>query len=258
MGYDAKYRIILHRMGYYAYQQGLIYRHLNQEGGWNSHLKNCRNFILKAADYYKPSVITVLGSGWLLDIPLKELAERTSQINLVDVVHPPEVKAQVSGMKNVFLREEDVSGGLIREVWQKAGHRFFFNKLHSIDEIKIREYQPGYKPGLVISLNILTQLESMPLKLLLKKADVSGEVLLNFRKEIQNKHISFLTKHKSVLITDTSEVVTENSGEVNEVKSVLADLPAGKEASEWTWDFDLRMSDYYNKRSVFKVSAILF
>ncbi len=257
MAYDASYRIILQRMGYYAYQKGLIYRHLNQEGGWNSHLKNCRDFILKAVDYYKPSAITVLGSGWLLDLPLKEMADLIGQINLVDIIHPPQVINQVSGMKNVIFRAEDVSGGLISEVWKKAGHRFFFNKLRSLDDIEIREYQPDHETGMVISLNILTQLEALPMKLLAKKAAVNDESFLNFRKEVQQKHISFLNKHESVLITDISEVITESSGTVNEVKSVLTALPTGKQVAEWTWNFDLKMSDYYNKRSVFKVTAIL-
>ncbi len=90
------------------------------------HLKNCRNFILKALDYCKPSKVTVLGSGWLLDLPLKEMTDLVTEINLVDIIHPPEVKEQAAGIKKVILREEDISGGLINEVWQKAGHRTFF------------------------------------------------------------------------------------------------------------------------------------
>jgi hypothetical protein len=245
-------------MGYYNYQRGLIYRHLDQEGNWNTHLKNCRTFILKSIDHYKPSVVTVLGSGWLLDLPLSEMAGRLSEINLVDIVHPLEVKSQVSELKNVVLREEDISGGLISEVWQKAGRRTFFNKLRSVDEITVPVYSPGFEPGMIVSLNIFTQLESLPVGLLMKKAVFNEESFLRFRKAIQQNHINFLKKHKSVLITDLSEVVTESSGKVFEINSVLTDLPEGKLKDEWTWYFDLRNSDYYRKKSVFKVAAILF
>jgi hypothetical protein len=245
-------------MGYYNYQRGLIYRHLDQEGNWNTHLKNCRNFIIKSLEFYNPSVVTVLGSGWLLDLPLKEIADQVSEINLVDIVHPPEVKSQISEMKNVILREEDISGGLISEVWQKAGHKSFFNKLRTLDEIRITDYQPQYETGMIISLNIFTQLESMPLELLRKKAVADEEDFLRLRKEIQQTHLSFLKKHKSALITDFSEVVTENSGKITEINSVLVDLPEGKFKENWTWYFDLRNSDYYRKKSVFKVTAILF
>ena len=49
---------------------------------------------MKALDYYKPLNVTVLGSGWLLDLPLAEMLEKTEMIYLVDIVHPPEVVMQ--------------------------------------------------------------------------------------------------------------------------------------------------------------------
>jgi hypothetical protein len=61
-----------------------------------------------------------------------------------------------------------------------------------------------------------------------------------------------------VLITDISEVITDNSGNISENPSVLTDLPEEKFKEDWTWNFDLRKSDYYNKKSVFKVSAMVF
>ncbi|HAX94130.1 MAG TPA: hypothetical protein DCY25_09355, partial [Bacteroidales bacterium] len=108
MTYSLTYRRVLNRMGYYNYQRGLIYHHLDEEGSWNSHLGNCRAFILKAMELRKPSKVTVLGSGWLLDLPLKEMAETGAEICLVDIVHPPEVKEQVAGLGKVTLIEDDV------------------------------------------------------------------------------------------------------------------------------------------------------
>jgi hypothetical protein len=244
-------------MGFYNYQRGLIYHHIEEEGSWNTHLKNCRDFILKSLDFHKPSIVTVLGSGWLLDLPLTEMSDRASEINLVDIVHPPEVKSQVSSMKNVVLREEDVSGGLISEVWDKAGRRYFFNKLHSLNDIRIPEYKPQFNTGMVVSLNIFTQLEALPVELLKRKSVADEESFLLFRKAIQNSHLSFLKSHNSVLITDLSEVITESSGRINEISSVLVDLPEGRQKKEWTWNFDSRNSDYYRKKSVFRVGAIL-
>jgi len=257
MSHSISYRRILNRMGYYNYQRGLIFHHMDEEGSWNSHLKNCRNFILKALDYYKPSEVTILGSGWLLDIPLKEINDLVAEINLVDIIHPPEVKEQVSGLAKVILREDDVSGGLINEVWSKARHRTFFNRLRSLDGILISEYQPQFDPGMVISLNILTQLENLPLEFLRRRSVKNEENYLRFRKEIQSKHISFLKKHESVLISDISEVITDKSGNVVENPSALTDLPEAKLREDWTWDFDLKKSDYYSKKSVFKVSAMI-
>lgn len=257
MAHNLSYRKILHRMGYYNYQRGLIYHHFEEEGSWNSHLRNCRDFVLKALDFYKPSKVTVLGSGWLLDLPLEEMCDSVAEINLVDIIHPPEVKEQAGKLKKVFLREEDVSGGLITEVWEKCRHRLFFNKLRSLDEIRIFEYQPKFDPGMIISLNIMTQLENLPLEFIKKRSVKNEESYVCFRKEVQSKHLSFLENHKSVLITDISEIITDNSGNSTENPSVLTDLPEAKLKVEWTWNFDQRRSDYYRKKSVFKVAAMI-
>ena len=99
--------------------------------------------------------------------------------------------------------------------------------------------------------------ESLPVEYLRKKWNPAEDELLRFRKEIQQKHISFLTKHESVLITDLAEIVTESSGNTYEVPSVLTEIPDAKMKEEWTWNFDLHRSDYYNKRSVFRIAALL-
>lgn len=258
MTHDVQYRRILYRMGYYNYQQGLIYHRLREQSGWNSHLRNCRSFIARSLYFAKPSIVTVLGSGWLLDLPLKEIAEQVRQVNLVDIIHPPDVKKQITVFPNVTLREEDISGGLIGEVWSIAGKRLFFNKLKSLDAIRIREYSPQYDPGMVISLNLLTQLESLPLRLLRKKSAIEEECFVKLRKKIQENHLNFLGKHMSLLITDISEIVTMSSGGKHEIRSVLTEIPHAMLEEEWTWHFDFSDSDYYRKKSVFKVSAKLF
>jgi len=74
-------------MGYYNYQNGLIIHHVNQEGGWESHQERCRSFILKALELYKPQKVTVLGSGWLLELPFAELIEQTEKVCLIDIIH---------------------------------------------------------------------------------------------------------------------------------------------------------------------------
>jgi hypothetical protein len=257
MTHNISYRRLLNKMGYYNYQNGLIYHHINQEGGWDNHQEHCRSFILKALDFYKPEKVTVLGSGWLLDLPLAELIEKTRKVCLVDIVHPPDVISQVGGFKNVELIEQDITGGLIEEVWQKTGKYSFFNKLHSLENIIVPEYKPDGDPGMVISLNILTQLESQLIDFLRKKSRIKEEEFNLFRTEIQKKHIDFLKKNKSVLITDITEIFTDNSGNVTNIPTVITDLPDEHFKEEWTWHFDLVRSDYYTKRSVFKIVGII-
>ena len=249
---------MLTRMGYYNYQNGLIYRHMHQEGGWASHLENSRRFIMKALDIYKPEKVTVLGSGWLLDLPFAEIVERTQKIYLVDIVHPPDVVTQVKNFKNVELIEHDITGGLIEEVWQNRGRFSVFKKPLSTQNIFVPEYKPDGDPGVVISLNILTQLESLPTEFLKKRSKAREEDFTHFRTEIQKKHFAYLLKHKSILITDYAEVIENRSGAIKMVPTLLIDLPESQFSEEWTWNFDHTGADLYNSRSKFKVIAKIY
>ncbi len=258
MSHSTEYRRILARLGYYDYQNGLIYRHLNQEGGWDSHLEKCRAYIMRMIAHFKPEKITVLGSGWLLELPVAEIIEQAGNLTLVDIVHPPEVVKQAGIYKNVTLIEADVTGGLIEEVWNKAGGNSLFRKRVRLDEIVIPEYKPGTDQGMVISLNLITQLESLIVDFLRKKVKAGEEEYLAFRTEIQKKHLEFLMKQRSVLVTDYEEIFTSRSGETKIVPTLLVKLPEGDFSEEWTWNFDLQGADNYNSTSLMKVIAKSF
>jgi hypothetical protein len=257
MTHSLSYRRLLTRMGYYNYQNGLIYRHIGQEEGWQNHLEHCRQFILKALDLYKPAKVTVLGSGWLLDLPFAELVERTQKILLADIVHPPDVIRQVERFKNVELIELDITGGLIEEVWQKVRKCGFLNKMRTLENIIVPEFKPGFDPGMVISLNILTQLEWLIVEFLKKRSVIKDEELNRFRAEIQKKHIDFLMKNRSVLISDYAEVITSRVGSIKTIPTLVTGLPACQFSEEWTWNFDQTGADLYNSRSQFKVVALI-
>ena len=258
MSYTESYRRMLNRLGYFDYQSGLIYRHLNQESGWDSHLEKCRRYIIRAIDEYKPEKVTVLGSGWLLELPIAEMVEKTGKVSLVDIIHPPDVVKQAGEIANVELVESDVTGGVIEQVDKKIRNNSFFRKATDLEGIIIPDYIPESHPGMIISLNLITQLEVLPVRYLKKKAHISDEELFLFRKAIQDSHIRFLSKYKSVLITDFEEVITEKSGVVKEIPTLIADLPDGRDREQWTWNFDLKGADNYNSRSVMHVIAITF
>ena len=258
MAYDLSYRRVLHRMGYYNYQRGLIYHHFDEEGSWNSHLKSCRAFIIKAVKACKPYRVTVLGSGWLLDFPLREISDTGTEVYLIDIVHPPEVREQVRELNKVTLIEDDISGGLIHEVWEKARRVFFLNRLKSPDDINVAELSLQFDPGMLISLNIMTQLEILPLEFLKKRSGGDEEARLRFRQKVQESHLRLLKKYKSVLITDISEIITESSGRIIEKPSVLVKLPEAEHTEEWTWHFESKRRDYFRKKSDIRVRALMF
>jgi hypothetical protein len=257
MPHSESYKRILNRLGYYNYQQGLITRHMDQGNGWNSHLRRCRDFILKAVDSCKPQKITVLGSGWLLDFPITEILELGLSVWLIDIVHPPDAIRQISRLDNVELTEMDITGGLIKEVWEKTRKIYWFNKLKTLEQIEIPDFTLSGDPGMVISLNIMSQLESLLVDYLRKKSRADDEEFNKFRSDIQMKHLEFLTSYNSLLITDINEIFTESPGKTSQKRSVIIDLPEGRMRDSWTWDFDLKKSDYFLKSSVMEVIAIL-
>jgi hypothetical protein len=248
---------MLTRMGYYNYQNGLILHHVKQKGGWAGHQEHCRNFIIRALDLYKPEKVTVLGSGWLIELPFAELVERTGKVRLVDIIHPPDVISQVAAYKNVDLIEQDITGGLIADVWQKTKKYSFLNRIKSLEKIVIPEFQQDDDPGMVISINILTQLESLLLNFIKKRSKIREEEFTRFKSEIQRKHIDFLRKNNAVLITDYAEVFTDRSGNIRTVPTLLTDLPPYRLREEWTWNFDLTGAELYNSRSQFKIVALI-
>jgi|WetSurMetagenome_2_1015567.scaffolds.fasta_scaffold50314_2 hypothetical protein len=257
MAYSEKYKRILHRMGYYDYQEGLIHRHLNQGDGWNSHLENCRKYIIGAVKEIKPEKVTVLGSGWLLDLPLAEILDIAHSVTLIDIVHPPDAQKQVASLKGVELVEADATGGLVEEVWEKRKKTPFFRKIATLEDIVVPVYEFNHDPGLVISLNILSQLDVLPVAFLKKRSNLDESEILSFRKKIQENHIRFLLRYKSVLITDICEIFTDSTGNTTDIQTVVTGLPDGDSRREWTWDFDLRRSDYFEKSSVMKVIALI-
>jgi len=255
MAHSLAYRRMLTMMGYYNYQNGLIYRHLHQDDGWEGHLENCRKFIIKAIEISGPQKITVLGSGWLLDLPLAEIIDRGIKISLVDIVHPPDVIKQVRDIENVELIEADITGGLIEKIWQMRRKFVVIKRHQSLNNVDVPEFRFNNDPGLVISLNILTQLEAIPLDFLRKRAKLREEEVFTLRKKLQLQHLDLLKKHRSVLITDYSELITSRAGDTKAITTMIADPPEGGYREEWIWKFDQTGADLYNCRSLFKVMA---
>jgi hypothetical protein len=138
----------------------------------------------------------------------------------------------------------------------KAGKRSYFRRLRTVENIEIPEFKLSGDPGMLISLNIITQLELLPVEFLKKWSHVGEDDLKKFRAAIQKKHLDFLTKHNSVLICDVTEMSFDKSDNVTDIPSLLIDLPEAKFKEEWIWNFDLKRSDYYGKRSNYKVVAI--
>jgi len=99
------------KFGYLKRLIALEFRARRCEAAWAEHQRNCKNFITKAADLCpQQRLCVVLGSGLLLEVPLKQLSERFERVILVDIFHMPQVAREVKKHFNVKLLTGDVTG----------------------------------------------------------------------------------------------------------------------------------------------------
>jgi hypothetical protein len=231
-------KAILHKMGYYSNQEGIALRYIREDENWNTHLANTKRFILNSVKKSKPPLVTVLGSGWLLDVPVSEMLKYTEKIQLIDLVHPPDILRSFATNNSVIPLIADVTGGLAALIWQVAGSGDKQDAQLLLEKVKVLEFEPDREMGMVLSVNLLSQLPTLPFEFLKRKKLINPEHFHPFSTLIQEKHLGFLKKHDAVLITDFAEIQTARNGLITREQIVHCRLPAGSRRQEWTWSFD--------------------
>lgn len=244
-------------MGYTSDQEGIMRRHINEEGNWNSHLTNAKNFIIENAHSKKKNNVAILGSGWLLDVPIEFLSSNFKSVDLYDVCHPKQVKYKVGKYKNVHLKYIDLTGGAIQEIYKNrkqisnTGGKWL-NKLKLNKDVSFHEYD------YVISLNILNQLDIILADYLKSQLNIKEDILINLREKLQNFHINSLPRKRSCLISDIIEKSINKQGITTQKRNLLfADTSSLNIIKEWDWVFDTKNT--YNEKytTVFKVIAAI-
>src|SRR5262245_54703536 len=104
----------LRDMGCLREMLGIRRRRERYRDAWEPHCQRSRGLILRAAArsrLHRKAVI--LGSGWLHDVPLTDLAQRFQEVVLVDLFHPFSVRRLMRRHSNVRLLEFDVTETLM-------------------------------------------------------------------------------------------------------------------------------------------------
>ena len=240
-------------MNYVADQKGIIDRYLKESEGWAVHLENTKNAIIKSAENREKNSCAILGSGWLLDVPIDYLAQNFKKVYLFDVLHPIQIKHKMRKYSNVVCIEQDITGGAIDE---------FFNSVQLNKSMKIRKELADFKfDGFsykkpfdyVVSVNILNQLDILLLDYIKGYNLYTEEELYQLRVSIQQTHLNSLPTGKSCLITDFEELIYSDENILEKTnKLVHIALPEEKITSNWQWKFDRQ--DYVpGKNVVFNV-----
>ena len=247
-------KIILKRLGYIKDQKGILNRYLREKEGWDVHLNKTRHFIINCLGDAENGKVAILGSGWLLDVPINELLEKFKQVNLYDIIHPNKIKNQFKKQLNINFIQTDLTGGLVNEIYAivKGKTKVDLNKLQPANDYDFSGYD------FVISLNLLNQLDILLKENLLKYGNYSREELNLFSKKIQENHVNILPKGKTCLITDYTEYLYDEKNRfVNSNELVFINFPESKKEDEWEWAFDTKMTYYPKRKTVFRVKAML-
>lgn len=245
----------LRKMGYFTDQQGIMNRFLHDPGAWEHHLANSRQYILNFVRKNKPGKVAILGSGWLLDVPLEELAEFSSEIILVDVHHPRQIRHKFRNYSNVVFLDYELNGGTAYEVYDMVKRANKGNR-KDLKNIKCPGFNIELEVDYFISLNILDQLDTVIIEYLQKFSGWPVEDVNVLRKNIQAAHINSLPKGRSCLITDVEEIAVNKKGEKKHNPLIYTKLPEPKYLKSWLWEFDNTGEYVPGKVTYFRVQAI--
>ena len=230
---------MVRKMKFISDQEGIMNRYLREKKNWEAHLESTKQFILESFREKSIKSVAVLGSGWLLDLPLKELSEKFKKVVLIDVYHPAQVQKRAEKYKNVTLFETDITGGGINFCWElrkKKGEHF---ESHVLKDFKPKKPELPIKPDAFISLNILNQLDILLVDFLKKKNGRFTELEYDaFRRHIQQFHLDWILRKPTCLITDIVEI-NECPGGLSEKKLIRVPFLKPQRSQEWNWDFDL-------------------
>jgi hypothetical protein len=246
------YKLLLHKIGLLSDQRGIYRRYCREARNWESHLENSRKQIVEFCNSKNNKSVAILGSGWLLDVPLEYLASRFADVYLFDIWHPRKVRREVKNFTNVHLVERDLTGGVIAKISTLKAN----NLVAEITHCQMNGLPEAESFDVVVSLNLLSQIDSLLIDYLSEKTSLTDEDLLEIRQVIQQQHVNSLPVGKSLLISDYLEMYESlYSDEKKQKKLIHIFLPQTR--SEWLWNFDTKglYSDGYNVKM--KVGAWL-
>jgi hypothetical protein len=234
-------------IGYKADQKGIMNRCIREKNNWIVHLKNSSDYIIRFCEQVPAdSTIAILGSGWLLDLPIDYMVNKFKLIYLVDILHPIQVKHKLRDKPNVIFIEKDLTG-YVNDVARIVSESKETNIMDSLMNLTHVNMLSEIKYDAILSVNILTQLDSLLCDFITSRIFFPDEKLIQFKKKLQIEHLNLLSARPSCLISDVQEVyLYRNNSVAFTTDSLKVDWPIGLHSESWNWIFD---SNYlYNAR----------
>jgi hypothetical protein len=249
-------RRMFRKMGYFRDQRGILRRYRREKQNWDTHLEKTRNFAIRSAEKRNKGSAIILGSGWLLDVPVEELSHLFEKITLMDIRHPRAVRKDIRKYGNMELVAGDISG-FSHSVYQYVKKYRNRRDRPPISTIKPSENLNLNSYDFVFSCNILNQLDILLIDFLSESFDLKEQEIVDFRKKIQQYHINLLPGNRSCLVADDEEILYSPQGEELSRKiSVFHPIVHRSDAERWVWKFDTAMTYYPDKITHFRVLAV--
>ena len=232
-------------------------RYLRESSQWKQHLELTRNFISDSFAHTGAETVAVLGSGWLLDVPLDHLVQRFRHVYLVDIHHPVQIRKLTAGMSQVELIEADLTGGAIEKIWQYSRDNHISTQDGLVlDEIPLDPPLAHIQADALISVNLMNQLDIILCDYILKQKPFQQKDLTPFRTAIQTFHLDWISKKPACLVTDILEEVVDKKGVKSSKALLYTHLPEAKRQDSWWWDFDSQGTYHPGSRTRMEVQAI--
>ena len=218
-------------LGYLSEAIAIGARHRRCRAAWAGHLIRSRQAILDAARSAPGrSAALILGSGLLLDVPLKELARQFRRVILVDALQPLTARLQARRYANVELVTADLTGVL------DALHRWQPGEAlpapRSFDLLQRADID------FVVSLNLLSQLGVLPVEWIEKRAGPPGPAMAEaYAADLTRAHLAELARCPAhvCLIADVDWWRQKPDGTIVERASTVYEVPPPPAVEEWVW-----------------------
>lgn len=220
------------RLGYGRAQVGLWSRSRRCAKAWAPHHAETRAFVESLlAGQPQGGTAWVLGAGLLDDLPLAALAAKFDRVLLADIAWLPMQLWRLKRYPNVEARLFDVSGLAPMMLEWRVGK-------------PLPEPQPAAllgldadKPGLVLSLNLLSQLPLLPLEKL-ERAGQSFASRQAYGRRIVAAHLAGLRQLdcRVGLVSEQRRIFRNRAGEVVMSESALFDITPPVAEKEWGWN----------------------
>ena len=255
MFFNKKYRI-LKKMHYVSDQQSVIKRFLKESENWGMHLEHCKETIKKDLSGRSNGKCAVLGSGWLLDIPIDALLEHFEKVYLFDIIHPTQIKLKYAHNPKVVFVELDITGSVINQLFEAVQYYKSTKQVKNIDAYQFEGFQYPEEFDLVISANIISQLATLLVEYITPYNLYSQEELTLLSRKVEESHLQSLPVGKTFFITDYEELVYSKDNKL-EIQRPLLHISFKQDdiTESWQWNFD--SDDYYkDKNVVYNVIAL--